>query len=266
MPPDLKTDRAALRQALLSPRSVAIVGQSDDPGKDHRQAAAFPAADGLSRRRLSGECPARHRDGRARLPLDRGAAGGARPRLPRGADRSRDRHGGRMRQGRGEGRQHFGSGFLRNRRGRRRARTAAARGRGRDRHPHRRAVLPRRDQHARRRDADRQRGVFRTGHSGRPHLRGLALRHHDRRADVARQSQGHRLRGAGFGRQRDRRLGRRDLPLARSTIRTSTATCCSSKPSATRPRCASSRWARPSAASLWSPTSSAARRPRASLP
>ena len=26
-------DRAALRQALLSPRSVAIVGQSDDPGK-----------------------------------------------------------------------------------------------------------------------------------------------------------------------------------------------------------------------------------------
>jgi acetate---CoA ligase (ADP-forming) len=31
--PTSKTDRAILRQALLSPRSVAIVGQSDDPGK-----------------------------------------------------------------------------------------------------------------------------------------------------------------------------------------------------------------------------------------
>src|SRR3954471_12727422 len=31
--PTPETDRAILRQALLSPRSVAIVGQSDDPGK-----------------------------------------------------------------------------------------------------------------------------------------------------------------------------------------------------------------------------------------
>src|SRR5262245_38756387 len=31
--PIAPNDRAALRQALLSPRSVAIVGQSDDPAK-----------------------------------------------------------------------------------------------------------------------------------------------------------------------------------------------------------------------------------------
>lgn len=31
--PTTPTDRAALRQALLSPRSVALIGQSDDPGK-----------------------------------------------------------------------------------------------------------------------------------------------------------------------------------------------------------------------------------------
>ena len=41
--PMTPNDRAALRQALLSPRSVALIGQSDDRRKDHRQAFAFPA-------------------------------------------------------------------------------------------------------------------------------------------------------------------------------------------------------------------------------
>ena len=47
----------------------------------------------------------------------------------------------------------------------------------RDRHPRDRPLEPRRGQSARRRDADRQRGLRRAGHSGRAHLRRLAFRH-----------------------------------------------------------------------------------------
>ena len=77
--------------------------------------------------------------------------------------------------------------------------------------------------------AHRQCGVRRAGHSGRPHLLRLALRHHDRRADVARQGARRRLRRAS-SRSATRSIFRsaRFAPR-RSMIPTSTAICCSSK-------------------------------------
>ena len=80
-----------------------------------------------------------------------------------------------------------------------------------DRHPRGRAVEPRRRRPAHARDAHRQRRLRRAGAAGRPHLRGLAFRQHDRRAAFARQGARHRLRRAGLGRQRGRSLARRDL-------------------------------------------------------
>ena len=80
-----------------------------------------------------------------------------------------------------------------------------------DRHAHRRAVEPRRRRSAAQDVAHRQRRVRRAGPAGRPHLRGLAFRQHDRRAPVARQGARHRLRRARLGRQRGRSFDRRDL-------------------------------------------------------
>ena len=48
--------RAALRQALLSPRSVAIVGQSDDATKTAGAAAEIPAPGGVCRDDLFRQC------------------------------------------------------------------------------------------------------------------------------------------------------------------------------------------------------------------
>ncbi len=113
------------------------------------------------------------------------------------------------------------------------------------RHPRRRPVEPRRRRPAHQGDAHRQRRLRRAGPAGRPHLRRLAFRQHDRRAAVARQGARHRLCRPGLGRQRGRPVARRDLRSRRSTIPASTATCCFSKPCATRRRCAASRSRRP---------------------
>ena len=133
------------------------------------------------------------------------------------------------------------------------------------RHTARRSVEPRRGRPAAQGVSHRQRRVRRARPAGRPHLRGIALRRHDRHVAVARQGARHSFRRPRLGRQRGRSVDRRDLRRRRSTIPASTATCCSSKPCGRRRRCAPSRSRPPSAASRCWPTSSAARPRRASL-
>ena len=141
-----------------------------------------------------------------------GAARAARPRLYRGADRGRGRRGRRMRRAPAcRSRPSWRPASPRPAPRARRASSGCEDVAAADRHPHRRPVEPRRRQSARKRDAHRQRGLRRARHSGRPHLLRLALRHHDRRADVARQGARHRLCGARLDRQRGGPLGRRDL-------------------------------------------------------
>ena len=81
------------------------------------------------------------------------------------------------------------------------------------RHPRGRAVEPRHRRSAHARDAHRQRRLRRAGPAGRPHLRGLAFRQHDRLAPLARQGARGGFCRARFGRQRGRSLARRDLRI-----------------------------------------------------
>ena len=201
-------------------------------------------------------------------PSRRRAARGAGPRLHRAADRSRDRRGRRMRPGRREGRHHPGRrASPRPARRAPRASSACARSRRETGIRVDRPVEPRRGQSARRRDAHRQRRLRRARHSGRPHLRRPRT---PARMIGALMSRG-KARGIGFaglvsvGNEVDLSVGEICALDARRS-RTSTATCCSSKPCAMRRRCASSRSAPRRAASRSSPTSSAARRRRASSP
>ena len=79
------------------------------------------------------------------------------------------------------------------------------------RHPHRRAVEPRRRRSAPQDVSHRQCRLRRARPAGRPHLRRLAFRRHDRHVPVARQGARHRLRRPRLGRQRGRSVDRRDL-------------------------------------------------------
>ncbi len=133
------------------------------------------------------------------------------------------------------------------------------------RHAPGRAVEPRRRRPAAQDVPHRQRRVRRAGPAGRPHLRRLAFRRHDRHVPVARQGARHPLRRARLGRQRGRSFDRRDL---RSDARRSRHRRLRAVPrnhAQGARRCAPSRWKPRSAASRCWPTSSAARPRRASL-
>ena len=151
----------------------------------------------------------------------------------------------------------------RDRRGGHRARGADARHLRKIRHASGRAVEPRRGRSASQDVPHRQRRLRRAGSAGRPHLRGLAFRRHDRHVPVARQGARHSTSRA-WSRSATRSICRsaRSAPR-RSTIPASTATCCFSKPCARPTRCAPSRSKPPGAASRCWPTSSGARPPRA---
>ena len=255
-----------LRQALFSPHSVAIVGQSDDAGKTAGRPLKFLRQTGYAGRVYPINPRRDERAGRARLAVARGAAGGARPRLYRDADRGRGRGGRGMRPARRArwrpcsptaSRRPAREGLARE--------GAAARHLRAHRHAPRRPVEPRRGRPAQQGHAHRQRRVRRAGSAGRPHLRRLAHRQHDRRVAVARQGARHRLRRPGLGRQRGRSLARRDLRGDARRSRHRRLHAVSRNHAQGRGAARASRSRPRSAASRSSPTSSAARRRRASL-
>ena len=200
-----------LRDALFAPESVAIVGQSNDFTKTAGRPLKFLLQMGYAGPHLSHQSGPADGAGPARLADARVAAGAARPRLYRHADRRRDRSGGGMRQARRQGRDRARRRLHRGRRMGRHAGGAAARHLRDHRHPGGRAVEPRHRRSAHPRDAHRQCRLRRGGAAGGPHLRGFAFRQHDRFAAVARQGARDRLRRPGVGRQRGRSLARRDL-------------------------------------------------------
>ena len=105
-PPKPKTCRgggvtqADCAQALLAPQLGRDRRAVERRDQDRRAAAEISAAGRLCRPHLSDQSAARQRAGRARLAVARGAAGGARSRLHRDADRRRDRGGRGMRPAR----------------------------------------------------------------------------------------------------------------------------------------------------------------------
>ena len=101
--------------------------------------------------------------------------------------------------------------LFRDRRGGHRTRSADQAASEKFRHAAGRAVEPRRGRSAAQGVPHRQRRLRRAGPAGRPHLRGVAFRRHDRHVPVARQGARHPFRRARFGRQRGRSVDRRDL-------------------------------------------------------
>ena len=134
----------SLAQALFAPRSVAIVGQSDDPGKAAGRPLKFLRADGLRRPRLSDQSRRETVLGERAWPSLSALPEAPGARLYRHADRCRHRSGRGMRQARGEGGDRARRRLRRGRRGGSGARGAAARDLRPHRHPHRRTVEPRR--------------------------------------------------------------------------------------------------------------------------
>ena len=180
--------------------------------QDRRPAAEISAAGRLCRPRLSDQSAARRGAGRARLAVARRAAGGARARLCRRVDRGDDGGDRGMRAARRAGGHRARQRLLRDRRRRRGARGADPRRLLQGfRHAPGRAVEPRRRRSAAQDVPHRQRRVRRAGPAGRPHLRGVAFRRHDRHVPVARQGARHPLRRPRLGRQRGRSFDRRDL-------------------------------------------------------
>ena len=201
----------SLQQALFSPRSVAVVGQSDDAGKTAGRPLKFLRQMGYAGRIY----PINPR--RETVLGER--AWPSLTALPEPPDHvyvvtptsGRRRSGRGMRAARRQGGDRAGRRLRRGRRRRRGAGDAAARRLRAHRAAHRRAVEPRHRRPAQQGDADRERRLRRDGIAGRPHLRRLALRQPDRRAAHPRQGARRRLRGPGFGRQRGRPLARRHL-------------------------------------------------------
>ena len=228
--------RARLREALLAPQSVAIVGQSNDADQDRRPAAEISAAGGLRRPHLSDQSAAR-RACWASAPGRRSPRCRKCPTTPisstptDGAIEAVEECGAARRAGRDRARRRLHRGRRRGRQAREaRLREICAT----HRHPPGRAVEPRRRRSAAQGDAHRQRRLRRARPAGRPHLRGLAFRQHDRRARcrAARRAASASpawCRSATRSISRSARSARR-----RSTIPASTATCCSSKPCARR--------------------------------
>ena len=257
--------RGCARSAhAVAPRSVALIGASDDPSKTTARPLEFLRQARLRGPRLSGQCAARRGAGRARVAVARGAARGARARLHRDADRRRDRGGRGVRPARRRGRDRA---RRRLRRGGRAALAREARLREIVRATGMRLVgpsslgvvepAPRRccSPPTRRSPRPTARGrIFVASHSGS--MIGALL--------VARQGARHRLRRPGVGRQRGRPVARRDLRRRPRRSRHRRLPAVPREPAPRRRAARISRSARRRAASRWWPTSSAARRRRAS--
>ena len=165
----------------------------------------------------------------------------ARPRLCGDRHRRRRRGGRRMRPARREDRDRAGRRLRGSGRRRRRARGAAARDLRRDRHARGRTVEPRRRRPAQQGDAHRQSDVRRARPAGRPHLRRLAFRQHDR-LDLLAWPRARASALPRWSRSATRSISRSARSARRrSTIPASTATCCFSKPCGTPTGCAASR-------------------------
>ena len=219
---------------LFAPKSVAIVGQSNDATKTAGRPLKFLRQAGYAGRIYPVNARRDEVLGERACP-----SLAALPEVPEHAYivanteatiEAIEECGTARRAGRHRARQRL----RRGRRRRARARDAAARDRRHDQDPHRRAVEPRRGRPAAQNLPHRQRCLRRKGFAGRPHLRRLALRRHDRHVPFARKGARYRLCRLWFPSAtrpicRSARSARR-----RSTIPASTATCCSSKPCAKR--------------------------------
>ena len=222
--------RARLAQPLLAPRSVAIVGQSNDPAKTAGRPLKFLRQAGYAGRIYPVNARRDTVLGERAWP-----SLAALPEVPEHvyivtADRGRGRGGAGMRPARRQGRDRAGRRLRRGRRRGRGARGAAARGRATDRPAHRRPIEPRRGRTCASSVMLTANAAFdEQAAAGRPHLRGLPQRRHDRRAAVARARRAASALPA-WSRSATRSIFRsaRFAPR-RSMIPASTATCCSSR-------------------------------------
>ena len=203
---------SGLRQALFSPRSVAIVGQSDDAGKTAGRPLKFLRQMGYAgrvypinprRETVLGE---RAWPSLAALPETPEHVYIVTPTEPaveavaecgRARRQGRDRARGRLRRGRAR----------RDWREKTRLREICARTGLRLVGPSSLGIVDLRSKAMLTANAAFDETDLPVG----PHLRRLAQRQHDRRAAHARQGARHRLRRAGLGRQRGRPLARRHL-------------------------------------------------------